>query len=239
MSHITAERPLLACFAVVAPGLEPLVTDEVRRLPVSPPPVVDPPERGGVGFRTHMSGLYAANLHLRIATRVLVRVGSFHASGFPELERHARRLAWGEFVGKGTAVEFRVTSRKSRLYHQDAVAERLLATVASRVSGGGLSGPRRTALRSPWFRFVRDQCTINADASGALLHRRGYRLETAKAPPARRWRPPWWVGAGGLKRPLLAIPCAARDDSDRGGADGPAHSARARPNLCVRAVARV
>jgi len=210
MSHVTAERPLLACFAVVAPGLEPLVIEELRRLPVSPPLVVDPPERGGVGFRTHVSGLYAANLHLRIATRVLVRVGSFHASGFPELERHARRLAWDEFAGKGTAVEFRVTSRKSRLYHQDAVAERLLATVAARMSGGGPSGMPSDRAQAFVVRLVRDQCTINADASGALLHRRGYRLETAKAPLRETLAAAMVLGAGWTgNAPLLDPMCGS------------------------------
>jgi len=210
MSHITAESPLLACFAVVAPGLEPLVTDELRGLPVSPPPVVDAPESGGVGFRTHVSGLYAANLHLRIASRVLVRVGSFHASGFPELERHAGRLPWGEFVGKGKAVEFRVTSRKSRLYHQDAVAERLLATVASKVSGGGLMEAPVDGAQEFVVRLVRDQCTISADASGALLHRRGYRLETAKAPLRETLAAAMLAGAGWTgNAPLLDPMCGS------------------------------
>jgi putative N6-adenine-specific DNA methylase len=196
MSHITAERPLLACFAVTAPGLEPLVVEELRRLPVSPVPAIDPHEHGGVGFRTHSRGLYAANLHLRIATRVLVRVGSFHASGFPELERHARRLPWGEVVGKGEAVDFRVTSHKSRLYHQDAIAERLLATVESKVSGGGPTAARSNGPQEFVVRLVRDQCTISADASGALLHRRGYRLQTAKAPLRETLAAAMLVGAG-------------------------------------------
>ena len=210
MSHVTAGRPLLACFAVVAPGLEPLVTDELRRLPVSPLPVVDPPEPGGVGFRTHPSGLYAANLHLRTATRVLVRVGSFHASGFPELERHARRLPWGEFVAKGREIEFRVTSRKSRLYHQDAVAERLLATVASKTPDGGPSGPPSEGAQEFVVRLVRDQCTISADASGALLHRRGYRLATAKAPLRETLAAAMLAGSGWTgDAPLLDPMCGS------------------------------
>jgi putative N6-adenine-specific DNA methylase len=180
MSQITASGADLACFAVAAPGLEPLVVDELRTLSAGRALEVEEPEPGGVGFRTDLAGLYAANLHLRVASRVLVRVGSFHAAGFPELERHARRLPRSRFIQNGQAVTFRVTSRKSRLYHQDAVAERLLGAVSAAValkSGDDGRGAQEFVVR-----LYRDACTVSADASGELLHRRGYRLDSAKAP---------------------------------------------------------
>jgi putative N6-adenine-specific DNA methylase len=71
-----------------------------------------------------------------------------------------------------------VTSRKSRLYHQDAVAERLMRAVGSRV-GAPVEGDAPQELV---VRLFRDKCTVSADASGELLHRRGYRLAGAKAP---------------------------------------------------------
>ena len=98
MSHVTASGADLDCFAVVAPGLEPLVADELRGLGAGQPLLVQEPEPGGVGFRSDSAGLYAANLHLRVASRVLLRVGSFHAAAFHELERQARRLPCGRFV---------------------------------------------------------------------------------------------------------------------------------------------
>jgi putative N6-adenine-specific DNA methylase len=172
-------RETLGCFAVAAPGLEPLVGDELRALGAMYPLELDEPEPGGVAFRTDLRGLYAANLHLRVASRVLVRIGAFHAAAFHELERHAARLPWGQFVAAGRAVEFRVTSRKSRLYHQDAIAERLMAAVTARGSGTPATDepPQEFVVR-----LFRDECTVSADASGDLLHRRGYRLATAKAP---------------------------------------------------------
>jgi putative N6-adenine-specific DNA methylase len=178
MSHITAPEPDLACFAVVAPGLEPLVADELRALAAVQRLRVEDPEPGGVAFRTDRAGLYAANLHLRVASRVLVRVGSFHASAFSELERRARRLSWSRFVQAGQAVTFRVTSRKSRLYHQEAVAQRLLDVVG----GGAPAGSKAGGAQEFVVRLYRDECTVSADASGELLHRRGYRLDSAKAP---------------------------------------------------------
>jgi putative N6-adenine-specific DNA methylase len=199
MSHVTASD--LECFAVAAPGLEELVAAELRGLAavgstVKPAEV----EAGGVSFRTDRAGLYAANLHLRIASRVLVRIGAFHASAFHELERHAARLPWRDFVASGGPVALRVTSRKSRLYHQDAIAQRLLA------AAGGVAPGEATAQEFV-VRLFRDECTVSADASGELLHRRGYRLATAKAPlretlAAAMLAVSGWVGTAPLIDPM-------------------------------------
>lgn len=183
----------LACFAVAAPGLEPLVRGELRALSALQPLLVHEPEPGGVGFRTDRAGLYAANLQLRTASRVLVRLGSFHAATFYELERHAGRLPWDRFVGPGQGVEFRVTARKSKLYHQAAVAERLLTAVEARVPGasGEGEGPQEFVVR-----LFRDECTVSADASGDLLHRRGYRHASGKAPLRETLAAAMLIGAG-------------------------------------------
>jgi putative N6-adenine-specific DNA methylase len=208
MSHITVPGADLACFAVVAPGLEALVADELRALGAAQPLLVEALEPGGVNFRTDQTGLYAANLHLRVASRVLVRMGSFHAAGFPELERHARRLPWRRFVREGRGVTFRITSRKSRLYHQDAVAQRLLEAV----SGGVAVGAPDTESGAQEFvvRLFRDECAVSADASGDLLHRRGYRLESAKAPLRETLAAAMLAGAGWSgQAPLLDPMCGS------------------------------
>jgi putative N6-adenine-specific DNA methylase len=54
-----------------------------------------------------------------------VRVAEFRATAFFELELQAKRIPWRRFVPEGASVAFRVTCRKSKLYHSDAVAERL------------------------------------------------------------------------------------------------------------------
>jgi putative N6-adenine-specific DNA methylase len=190
MSHVTAAEGELLCFAAAAPGLEPLVAAELRALGELQSVAVGEPEPGGVSFRADRAGLYAANLHLRIASRVLVRIGAFHASAFHELERHAARLPWREFVASGSPVAFRVTSRKSRLYHQDAIAQRLLA------AAGGATASEGEAAQEFVVRLFRDQCTVSADASGELLHRRGYRLATAKAPLRETLAAAMLVGSG-------------------------------------------
>jgi putative N6-adenine-specific DNA methylase len=131
-----------------------------------------------------------ANLGLRIASRVLVRVAEFDARSFMELERWGRRIPWRQVIGPGATVRFRVTCKKSKLYHSDAVAQRLADAAMWAVPGvhaeGGSVGEDdvQAGEDATLFvvRFHRDHCTVSADASGELLHRRGYRLATAKAP---------------------------------------------------------
>lgn len=163
---------MLACYAVAAPGLEAVTAGELAGLGFQPGDA----EVGGVPFSTDLEGLGRANLHLRTASRVLVRLAEFEARGFAELERRAARVSWDQVLGPGVAPTFRVTSRKSKLYHGRAIEERLSGAVGR--SGGRTAGHEQEFV----VRVFRDQVTISADSSGDLLHQRGYRLETAKAP---------------------------------------------------------
>ena len=159
----------LDCYAVAHPGLEHVTAAELRAIGISP----GESEPGGVSFATDTAGLYAANLRLRTASRVLVRIARFHAYSFPELERHARRVPWDDYVSGDGAAAFRVTSRKSKLYHLRGIAERL-------ARAGGRAERDDGSLFV--VRLMRDECTVSADASGELLHRRGYRLASSRAP---------------------------------------------------------
>jgi len=143
---------------------------------------------GGVEVQGDLPEAMRLNLWLRTASRVLFRLGEpFRATAFPELVRKASALPWERFVRKGTRVAFRVTCRKSRLYHSDAVAERLHAALEAQV---GFSVPLANAEgdEAPedgqlfLARFEHDVCTVSADTSGALLHQRGWRGPQAKAP---------------------------------------------------------
>jgi putative N6-adenine-specific DNA methylase len=184
---MTDSASLYRCFAATAPGLEPLAAGELRALGIA-----GVAEAGGVAWEGTAEQLYAANLWLRTASRVTVRVAEFRARSFIELERHARRLPWETWVRKGEPVRLRVTSKKSKLYHEGAIAERLLGWIGERVGGigpataakgvededDGATGDAQLFV----VRAVRDGFTISADSSGALLHLRGYRQALAKAP---------------------------------------------------------
>jgi putative N6-adenine-specific DNA methylase len=177
-----------ACYAITSPGLEAVTGGELRVLGHQVRS-----ETGGIGFHADPTQLVAANLELRTATRVIVRIGQFEARAFHDLEIRAKRIPWEAYAAPGTRVRFRVTSHKSKLFHQDAIAERLLASVQHRLgSGAGASfvadedelEDHAAAADEQLFvvRLAHDTCTISADRSGALLHRRGYRVTGGKAP---------------------------------------------------------
>jgi putative N6-adenine-specific DNA methylase len=193
------QNPTDKLFAVTAPGLAPFTAQELRNLdllravPAARPSALDARPRlaedmhGGVEFAGDRRALYRANLHLRTANRVLLRLGDFEAVGFTELRRRAARLPWERCLAPGQPVALRVTCHKSRLYHSDAVAERMAGAIADRL--GKPPAVRKfdeqAAGHPPQLvvvRLVHDHCTVSVDSSGELLHRRGYRLATAKAP---------------------------------------------------------
>lgn len=164
------------CFAIAAPGLEPIVATELARLGERPRV-----EDGGVSWEGDARSMMRANLWLRTASRVLVRVARFRAAEFYELERRAKKIEWERFIAPGVLPDFRVTAHKSRLYHSDAIAQRLTLATATR-KAHPMARPAEKASQLFVVRVVRDNFEISADTSGELLHMRGYRTEVAKAP---------------------------------------------------------
>jgi putative N6-adenine-specific DNA methylase len=210
----------LKVFTSTGPGLESIAAGELKSLGIR-----GRQEIGGVAFSADLQRLYEANLWIRTATRVLVRLGSFHASTFYELERRAKKLQWKDFLPSNGKVRVRVTCRKSKLYHSDAVGERVLSAIvgsASRVIEGDTDAPEtedasdddtgsaRESGQLFVVRIVNDECEVSADSSGDLLHRRGYRQEIAKA-PLRETIAAAMVLASGWKRsePLLDPMCGS------------------------------
>ncbi len=185
-------------FAVCTPGLEPFTALELDQLGLlgsrslsgsesSLTERMPQYESGGTEFQGSLHEVYRANLLLRTASRVLVRLGEFYASSFPELRRKASRLLWENYVAPERPIALRVTCQKSRLYHEAAVAERVAGAIADRLEkpppvqkyheDSGTDLPQLIVVR-----LVDNLCTLSMDSSGALLHRRGYRLATARAP---------------------------------------------------------
>lgn len=203
-------------FVITAPGLEPLALAELKVLGASNARVTD----GGVAFAATRTTLYQSNLHLRTASRVVIRASEFGAKAFHELERRAGKVPWEAFIPPNLAVSIRVTCRKSRLYHSDAVAERVAGAIATRVAGvragqdfesdSESADPAAEHNQLVLVRLLHDRCTISIDSSGALLHQRGYRREIAKA-PIRETLAAAVVIASGWKgdRPLIDPMCGS------------------------------
>src|SRR6476469_2149965 len=132
MTTTNSGKPRFDLFAQTAPGLEAVTAAELKALGLKPHK-----ETGGVAFRGDIEQLYDANVRLRTATRVIVRLEKFYASTCSELERRAKKIAWENYLPSCGSIRVRVTCRKSRLYHSDAVAERILKAIA-RVAPAGV-----------------------------------------------------------------------------------------------------
>jgi putative N6-adenine-specific DNA methylase len=196
-------------FAVATPGLEEVVTEEVGRLKGVSDVV---PTTGGTEFRAALGDGAAANLHLRVASRVLLRLGRVEAREFAQLRRGLGRLPWEAFVPADLPVRITATTSRCRLYHTGAIAENVVHALQDRLRApvrlapkegpsDGDADPRasglaeagasaepgadpdpRTAFTRILLRGVGDDFQVSLDASGELLHRRGGRVETGHAP---------------------------------------------------------
>jgi putative N6-adenine-specific DNA methylase len=163
-------------FAVTALGLESVCVRELTTLGIKDVVLC----KGGVSFQGGLEELYRANLWLRSATRVLVRLGTFGCKDFPDLYRKTLRLPWGRFIKPGTRMQVKATSRGSRLMHTGRIAETVLES-AGRVVGAATEAPNGP-VQQIMVRFEDNQCQISVDSSGDLLHRRGYRQKIGLAP---------------------------------------------------------
>jgi putative N6-adenine-specific DNA methylase len=176
----------LSAFAVTAPGLEAICARELAERGIR-----GRVSEGGVAWSGSVETVARANLWLRTANRVIVRVAEFRAKAFHELELSAKRIEWEHWIAPKSAVEFRVTCRKSKLYHSGAVAQRFAESIERRVAGvraaagAGSDEDAEDSADDPQLfivRFLHDVCTVSIDTSGRLLHVRGYRQAVAKAP---------------------------------------------------------
>ena len=163
-------------FAVVSPGLESICAGELATLGLAGLE----PTTGGIAFTGRLADLYRASLHLRVASRLLVRFACFRCRAFPDLYRAAVRLPWGRFVRADTPLRFRVACRNSRLLHTGRVAETLQAAADHALGRATL--PVDDDGQLVLVRVVDDLVELSIDSSGELLHRRGYRTSVTAAP---------------------------------------------------------
>jgi 23S rRNA (guanine2445-N2)-methyltransferase / 23S rRNA (guanine2069-N7)-methyltransferase len=161
-------------------GLEAVVSRELKALGYEPR-IIQP---GRVLFSGDEADICRANLWLRSADRVLLRLNSFDARDFGQLFDGTRALPWEEWLP--AEAEFPVTGRsvKSQLSSvpacqkivKKAVVERLKAAYG--VEWFEESGPKCSVEVA----LLDDLATLTIDTSGPGLHKRGYRPLTGKAP---------------------------------------------------------
>lgn len=164
-------------FTPAVPGLETVLQRELWTLGVHPMT-----EDGGFFWKGTWRDFYRAQLMLRTAGRVLVRIREFEALTFPDFERESADLPWRRFLKPKQAFKLKVSCAKCKLYHEDALAERLAGWIAQGTGADWFPGAADRDAQIFIVRGWRDRFTISADGSGEHLHRRGYRQEIAKAP---------------------------------------------------------
>jgi putative N6-adenine-specific DNA methylase len=166
-------------YAVTLPGLEALCVAELGqacqeiRIETTLP--------GGVLFSGRLPVLYTANLYLRTAGRILLRLAAFKATNFRQLEKRLSEVAWSRYLPKGCVPACRVTAHQSRLYHTQAIVQHAAQTVADHWSSLGVdpSGPQGQTLH---ILMQEDLATLSLDSSGPNLYQRGLKTHASIAP---------------------------------------------------------
>ncbi len=178
---------MLKIFLVVPPGLEDLAKTEIAD-EMQNKKLVYQPLQEDLTFEVDLQNLLNANIHLRIPNRILIRLGDFRATNFPELVKKASRLNWEDYISSNTTVSIRTTCKKSKLYHSDAVSQRIQSAIQDRIHQKvnfqkiNLEDEHENNVQIIVVRIIDDQVEISIDSSGTPLYKRGYRLAVTKAP---------------------------------------------------------
>ena len=164
-------------------GLEAVLKREITDLGLEITCVED----GRVTFAGDRQALCRANIFLRSAERVLIKIGSFHAESFEELFQGTRALPWEAYIPKdGRFWVAKAASVKSKLFSPSDIQSVMKKAMVERMKSvyhidwfaeNGASYPIRVFIK-------KDEVTVGLDTSGESLHKRGYRKLTAKAPIA-------------------------------------------------------
>lgn len=173
-------------FELIAPchfGLEAVLKREITDLGYD----VSKVEDGRITFIGDEEAVCRANIFLRTAERILIKIGSFRAETFEELFQGTKELPLEEFIPRdGRFWVTKAASVKSRLFSPSDIQSVMKKAMVARLgeiygvswfSEDGASFPIRVFL-------MRDEVTAALDTTGESLHKRGYRRLVAKAPLA-------------------------------------------------------
>lgn len=171
-------------FELIAPchfGLEAILKREIQDLGYE----VSLVEDGKVTFIGDAEAICQANIFLRTAERVLLKVGKFRAVTFEELFEKVKALPWERYIpADGKFWVTKATSVKSQLFSPSDIQSIVKKAIVERL---------KSQYRLSWFpeegaeypiriTFLKDEATLGIDTSGISLHKRGYRKLASKAP---------------------------------------------------------
>ena len=171
-------------YELIAPchfGLEAVLKREIYELGYEITKVED----GRVAFLGDAEAICRANIFLRTAERILVKVGQFHAETFEELFQGIKRISWENYIPEdGKFWVAKASSIKSKLFSPSDIQSIVKKAMVERLKEhyhvtwfeeSGAHFPLRIFL-------MKDEVTVAIDTSGESLHKRGYRTLVGKAP---------------------------------------------------------
>lgn len=142
-------------------------------------------EDGRITFEGDAEAICRANVFLRTAERVLLLVGRFKATTFEELFQGIKALPWEEYIPQdGKFWVKKASSIKSKLFSPSDIQSIAKKAMVERL---------KQVYKTEWFKedgaaypirifLLKDEVMVALDTSGDSLHKRGYRLQTSKAP---------------------------------------------------------
>jgi putative N6-adenine-specific DNA methylase len=168
------------CIATTTFGLEAVCKRELQGLGFK----IVKTENGKVTFLTDERGIINANLWLRTADRVLLKVLEFKALTFDQLFDGVKAFDWasiipedGKFIVNGKSVKSKLFSISDcQRLTKKAIADKLMFSY--KIDWLKETGAEYSVLVS----LLKDIATITIDTSGVALHKRGYRIRQVEAP---------------------------------------------------------
>lgn len=173
-------------FELIAPchfGMESVLKKEITDLGYDIAEVSD----GRVTFLGDEEALCRANIFLRTAERILIKLGSFHAESYEELFQGTKNIPWEAYIPvEGKCWVAKAASVKSRLFSPSDIQSVMKKAIVERLKEiYHISWLEETGAAFPLRVFLmKDQVVVGLDSTGESLHKRGYRKLTAKAPIA-------------------------------------------------------
>lgn len=163
-------------------GVEKMLAREIKDLGFE----IIKTEDGRVTYKTDEYGIAKANMWLRCAERVHLKVAEFEAKSFDELYENTKRINWARFIPYGA--EFPVSkasSIKSKLFSTTHVQSIVKKAVVDSLKKSYLENGilKEDKEKYPIYVFIhKDKVTLSIDTTGDALHKRGYREKANKAP---------------------------------------------------------
>ena len=171
-------------YELIAPchfGLEAVLKREIYDLGYDITKVED----GRVTFVGDEEAICRANIFLRTAERVLLKVGQFHAETFDDLFEGIKAIAWENYIPvDGKFWVAKASSIKSKLFSPSDIQSIVKKAMVERLKQQyHINWFEETGASYPLRLFLmKDEVTVAIDTSGESLHKRGYRTMTSKAP---------------------------------------------------------